>query len=294
MFKRDFEAIGTHWEIEIETKLSQVASTKLYREIAELIEDFDQAYSRFRPDSLVSTMAKEAGQYPLRADFLPLLELYQKLYKLSSGLFTPLVGQFLLEAGYDANYSLQSKKLSKIEPLEEVLSFDHEKIKLHKAALLDFGAAGKGYLVDLVAELLMKKGLNNYTINASGDIRHSSERGDKIRIGLENPHDPKQAIGVYELGQGSICGSATNRRAWGNFHHIINPKQLASSTGIHSTWVIVENQEKYPSMLADALATCLFLVKPETLLQAFHFAYAIYKEDGTMQISNDFTGTIFY
>lgn len=69
MFKRDFEAIGTHWEIEIETKLNQVASAKLYREITGLIEDFDQAYSRFRPDSLVSTMAKEAGQYPLRADF---------------------------------------------------------------------------------------------------------------------------------------------------------------------------------------------------------------------------------
>lgn len=294
MFKRNFEAIGTDWEIEIETKLSQTEGTKLFQEILELIEDFDRAYSRFRPDSLVTAMAKQAGKYALRKDFLPLLQLYQQLYQLSSGLFTPLIGQFLVEAGYDANYSLQSKKLSPVEPFEQVLSFDQEKIELQKGVLLDFGAAGKGYLVDLVAELLIKKGLNNYTINAGGDIRHRNDRGEKIRIGLENPHNQKQVIGLFELGQGSICGSATNRRAWGNFHHIINPQQLAPTTGIISTWVIIEGEEKYPSMLADALATCLFLVEAEILHQKFNFAHAIYKKDGTIQLSDNFTGTIFY
>lgn len=294
MFKRNFEAIGTDWEIEIETKLSQTEGTKLFQEILELIEDFDRAYSRFRPDSLVTAMAKQAGKYALRKDFLPLLQLYQQLYQLSSGLFTPLIGQFLVEAGYDANYSLQSKKLSPVEPFEQVLSFDQEKIELQKGVLLDFGAAGKGYLVDLVAELLIKKGLNSYTINAGGDIRHSNDQGEKIRIGLENPHNQKQAIGLFELGQGSICGSATNRRAWGNFHHIINPQQLAPTNGIISTWVIIEGEEKYPSMLADALATCLFLVEAEILHQRFNFAHAIYKKDGTIQLSDNFTGTIFY
>lgn len=294
MFKHNFEAIGTDWEIEIETKLSQTEGTKLFQEILELIEDFDRAYSRFRPDSLVTVMAKQAGKYALRKDFLPLLQLYQQLYQLSSGLFTPLIGQFLVEAGYDADYSLQSKKLSPVEPFEQVLSFDQEKIELKKGILLDFGAAGKGYLVDLVAELLIKKGLNNYIINAGGDIRHSNDQKEKIRVGLENPHNQKQAIGLFELGQGSICGSATNRRAWGNFHHIINPQQLAPTTGIISTWVIVEDEEKYPSMLADALATCLFLVEAEILHRRFNFAHAIYKKDGTIQLSDNFTGTIFY
>ncbi len=294
MLKRSFEAIGTHWEIEIETKLNQLESEKLHQEIAELIEDFDQAYSRFRPDSLVTAMAKQAGKYTLRKDFLPLLQLYQQLYQLSSGLFTPLVGQLLAEAGYDANYSLQSKKLSSIEPLEQVLSFDQEKIELQKAALLDFGAAGKGYLVDLVAELLAKKGLSNYTINAGGDIRRSNNQREKIHIGLENPHDQRQAIGLFELGQGSICGSATNRRAWGNFHHIMNPKQLSSVTEISSTWAIVESKAQHPTMLADALATCMFLVEPELLRKKFDFAYVIYKTDGTVKLSDNFTGTIFY
>lgn len=294
MFNCNFEAIGTHWEIEIFTDLKKTESTRLYQEIINLIEDFDHTYSRFRQDSLISDMAKEAGQYFLRPDFLPMLQLYQGLYQLTSGLFTPLVGQFLVEAGYDANYSLKSKKISPIESFEDVLSFNHEKIKLKKGVLLDFGAAGKGYLVDLVAELLHKKKLNNYTINAGGDIRRSSDDEEKIRIGLENPYNPKQALGVFELGRGSICGSAINRRAWGNFHHIINPKKLAPTTGIVGTWAIIEGREKYPSMLADALATCLFLIEPAILSQNFNFAYAIYRKDGTMQISDNFTGTIFY
>ena len=52
-------------------------------------------------------MARAAGQYHLPDDAKPMFDLYYKLYAATDGKCTPLIGQVLVDAGYDANYSLQ-------------------------------------------------------------------------------------------------------------------------------------------------------------------------------------------
>ena len=51
-----FEAIGTVWTIDTEANLTPATQ----QAVTACIDDFDQAWSRFRPDSLVS-MARESG-----------------------------------------------------------------------------------------------------------------------------------------------------------------------------------------------------------------------------------------
>ena len=41
--------------------------------------------------------------------------------------------------------------------------------EMKQAAMLDFGAAGKGYLVDIVGQVLENHGIKNYVIDAGGD-----------------------------------------------------------------------------------------------------------------------------
>src|SRR3989338_5226434 len=107
----EFEAIGTHWNIELFNLSATVQTSVLKEKVLNRINEFDAIYSRFRDDSLVTKMSKAAGTYELPKDALPLLDLYQELYTLTNGLVTPLIGNALEQAGYDAAYSLEPKVL---------------------------------------------------------------------------------------------------------------------------------------------------------------------------------------
>ena len=82
---------------------------------------------------------------------------------------------------------------------------------------------GKGYLIDIVGEIVEKNDIHDFFINAGGDIVVKSSGETNKRIGLENPENAKQAVGLVEINNMSICGSAGNRRVWDKYHHIINP-----------------------------------------------------------------------
>ena len=212
---------------------------------------------------------------------------YYDLYKKTNGFFTPLVGDILSDAGYDANYSLQQKKDLQVAPKwEEILEYKNPNLIVKKTAMLDFGAGGKGYLIDLVAKVLEENNIFEYCIDAGGDILYKNKI--PLRVGLENPENTKEVIGVYDLKNKSIAGSAHNRRAWGNFTHIINPKTLISPTEIIAVWVVAET-----AMLADALSTCLFFAPVEKFTDKYNFEYLIIYKDHSLQKSDNFSGEIF-
>ncbi len=282
-----FDAIGTSWRIDTYRETTSEDSALLFSRIMERIEEFDRAYSRFRSDSLVTRMSREAGTFMLPPDADKMLALYRDLYDRTDGYVTPLVGNMLSDAGYDENYSLvQKKELEAAPAWDDVMSYAHPTLTIKRPVLLDFGAAGKGYLVDLVAEVLEAYGVMEYLIDAGGDILH---KGDApIRVGLENPENLQQVIGVCELRGGSICGSAGNRRTWGEFTHIMNPKTLESQKNILAVWVTANT-----ALLADALATCLFFVDAGTLTDAYDFEYVLIRNDHSVERSAGFLGEVF-
>ena len=282
-----FDAIGTSWQIDISKQISENEESELFDAIQKRINEFDQTYSRFRDDSLVIKIANEKGEYIFPEDSQKMFDLYYDLYDLTDGLFTPFVGQILSDAGYDAQYSLKQKRELQNPPLwESVICFEYPKLIVKEPVLLDFGAGGKGYLVDIVAEVVEKHGIFEYLIDAGGDIVH---KGDiPVRVGLEHPQNFDQAIGVYNLANGSLCGSAGNRRVWGEFSHIINPATLSSPRHILGVWVFAQT-----GLLADSLATCLFFVSAKKLLQKYQFEYLVMYDEGHIEKSNNFAAEVF-
>lgn len=276
-----FEAIGTHWQINIDKD-----KAGLKTDIKKFIDIFDENYSRFRKDSLVTKMSHKKGKYKLPGNAKKMIDYYKKLYNLTQGRVTPLIGRVMSDAGYDANYSLMPKKLTHPPKWEDVMDYNYPYLEIKKPVLLDFGAAGKGYLVDLVGEFLMRKGIDKYCIDAGGDILY---KGTKLlKIGLEHPDIDSQVIGTVNLKNQSICGSAGNRRRWGKFNHIINPHTLKPVNKIKAVWVIAPS-----AMIADGLATALFFVNPEKLAKDFDFSYLIINEDLSFDKSKNFHGDIF-
>ncbi len=272
-----FEAIGTHWEIR------STAREDLLARIHARIETFDRNYSRFRSDSLISFIARGGGEHQMPDDFAPLWEIYVKLNSLTEGMFTPLVGAVLEDLGYDSRYSF---KESEPRPLIafSALSYDGEVLSVPAPALLDFGAAGKGYLIDIIATVLIESGVDTFMINAGGDIL---SHGAMLRVGLEDPDDQTKVVGVMEIRDESICASAGNRRRWGSHHHIINPKTRTSVDAISATWVAADN-----ALTADALSTALYFAEPEVLAEEFDFEWLLLQPDRSARYSSRFSNAL--
>lgn len=279
-----FEAIGTPWQIDTAEPLEPAVQES----IGELIERFDSTWSRFRDDSLVRQIAGTTGTWVFPAEAAALFELYRTLYEATDGAVTPLVGRALENLGYDRAYSLRPTGVTEPIPAwEDALQWDGRALTTLTPSLIDVGAAGKGYLVDLVAAALTEAGITEFVIDASGDIVHAGAA--PIRVALEHPRDPTKAIGVLELRDGALCASSSSRRAWGDgLHHIIDPVTGLPTSEVIATWVRAAD-----GLTADGLATALFFVGASRLTGSFEFSYARMFNNGRVEHSPDFDGELF-
>ncbi len=282
-----FEAIGTLWHIKASDPLSEDRQKEIEKKIKDRIDIFDKTYSRFRKDSVIWKMSEETGEYVLPNDADPLLSFYLDMYEVSGGLVTPLIGQTLRDLGYDEKYSLVPKeKITRPVDLHAAIEWKKPTLTIKEKVLLDFGAAGKGALVDIVGGILRDEHIEEFIVDAGGDILHQGK--NSIRVGLENPENFKEVIGLAELSNKSIAGSAGNRRVWNDYNHIINPETLSSPKTILAVWAIAEN-----TMLADGITTLLYFMPPEKIREKYNFEYLIVFSDRSIEASENFPGEIF-
>jgi thiamine biosynthesis lipoprotein len=283
-----FEAIGTTWTIELEPDVRQSEHRELEHLIRGRIDEFDQTYSRFRPDSLVRRISRTAGRYTFPPDADGLFSLYRKLYELSHGAVTPLIGGLMEDAGYDASYSLVERPLRPVPDWDEVMTFHAGSLDTRRPVLLDVGAIGKGYLIDCLQQLIMQYGITSFFINAGGDILNRTVSEFPLTVALEDPFNRDEAIGIAAIYNKSICGSAGSRRAWGRFNHIIDPRTSSSPTHLAAVWVVADDTQT-----ADALTTALYFVRPEQLGEHFSFEYALMRPDRSLEYSPAFPAEFF-
>jgi len=302
----EFEALGTNWYVDAVGGLPGALHTSIADELARI----DAVWSRFRDDSMVSSLARGGGSRALAPHDLGLLRWYARLYDATDGAVTPLIGRTLSDAGYDAAVGLRPRPEIATTPAWNHRSQLHAGgIALDRPLLFDVGAAGKGYAVDRVAGLIRAAGIDAYIVDGGGDIAVGTAAH---LIGLEHPVWPNRLIGTARIGGGaasrdlgdggssstgsgsngrghrSICGSATNRRAWGDWHHILDPRTGRPTTAVIAAWAIADS-----AMHADGLATALFFVPPEHLADLGPFDYVVVHGDGTIMRSASAALTIF-
>jgi thiamine biosynthesis lipoprotein len=247
-----FDAIGTTWEIVTERPLPAAVR----EEVTARIEAFDRAWSRFRPDSDVSALARTGGSIPAPEDAAPMLDALAAVSDATDGAVNPLVGASLDALGYDARYSFHDAgPVAAPVDWREQLDWQGGRLALAEPAALDVGALGKGRLVDLVLGILSLTESADLTVDAGGDL---AVRGRPQRIGLEHPFDPRRAIGVWEVADAALCASAINRRAWPSatgttLHHVLDARTGQPVRTIAATWAVAPD-----AMTADAVATALF------------------------------------
>ena len=275
------------------------------------IDGYERALSRFREDSLVASMrgARHGGSFDFPDWALGLFELYDQLEDATEGAIDPCVGEDLIRLGYDAAYSfvLEADAGERLGALRGRPTWRPD-VERHGTTLLtkrpvslDFGACGKGYLVDLIAAMIRPVS-PRFAIDAGGDLLiHSPET--PIVIALEDPADPARAVGTASVTSGAFCASAPSRRHWGEaaghrLHHLLNAIDGHPADQVAATWTYVNDNGKaaprnIPTALADGLATALFVTQPQQLRAHFTFDCALLTATRHAQASAGFPGNLF-
>lgn len=278
-----FEAIGVPWRIDSGRPVDAMVKER----IQALIERFDAAYSRFRSDSLVSTVAAGGGRFEFPADAPELFDLCDRLHRLTDGAVDPLVGRQLERLGYDATYTLTPRDVDvPAVGWERDVRRAGRVIETDSPMLIDIGAVGKGYLVDQVSRLLTAQGFDEHVVDASGDLRHRG--GKTMRVGLEHPRVPGNVIGTVDVYDAALCASSVTRRAWRALHHVLDARTGVPTRDVVATWVLASNAAE-----ADGLATALFFADPRVLAESFEYEFVRMRRDHVVEVSARWPGDLF-
>lgn len=301
-------ALGTGIIISSSVPISQ----RVEQRIRDFVEEYESVLSRFRADSLVSRMAraKRGGEFEFPTWAQPLFALYSEFYAATHGAFDACIGADLLALGYNNSVqfipqseagegkdeNISSGSWSKYHRALPVMWADISRddgsttLCTNQPVQLDFGAAGKGYFVDLVTQIIKEEfsgdSLSNsdspadfdFLVNAGGDMRACfSKENSQIKVALENPFDTAQAVGVASIASGALCASSNARRRWkvkdaSGFEsnliatHLINALDGIPACDLCASWAYIPAKTcDFPTAYADALATALFVSQESDL-----------------------------
>lgn len=133
------------------------------------------------------------------------------------------------------------------------------------AVKLDLGAIAKGYIIDEAGKILIANHIDNFIINAGGDMVIRGKRGSKPwKVGLQHPRDTGKVLAHIEIedAETAIVTSGDYERYFieggERYHHILDP-----GTGYPAKGLISVTIKAPGAKVADALSTAVFVMGAE-------------------------------
>lgn len=239
----NFEALGTIWYIYIsQNSLDYNFFNSLKQNVIIIIEDFEKKYSRFIEGSDISILNKQKTLNNPNCEFVNILELCQKYNKTTNNFFNIAVGGELEKLGYKKSFSHTKIGNREVLPmLDCILDISKNKIILNNNYNLDLGGIGKSYLVDKIKSFLLNQKIENFFINAGGDIYSNFEQ----TIYLQNPISTNNYLKKFKVNKKGVATSTPFLRIWKirdkKHHHLVNPNKLDTILKYLSCTVVCDN-----------------------------------------------------
>ncbi|MGD2172394.1 MAG: FAD:protein FMN transferase [Gammaproteobacteria bacterium] len=236
-----------------------------------LLEEIEARLHRYRSywssweDSDLTRFNADLQQHreaPVPASLARLLRLCRDYYVASGGLFDPAIGKLISAWGFHGSPPNEAEiaRLRADMPSMRDLEIDGDRAFSHHPDLeIDLGGIAKGYAIGLVGEFLDDNGIDDYIVNAGGDMLISGNKfGRPWRIGIQDPYAPGVVAGIEIAGRHSLFTSGNYRRRYlqgGELeHHIMDPRSGKPARGQSSATVLVDDPVR-----ADVAATVLMI-----------------------------------
>jgi thiamine biosynthesis lipoprotein len=211
-----------------------------------VVADFDQACSRFRPDSELCALNASAGHW---TDVSPLLleavTASLRAAELTDGDVDPTVGQALIDLGYDRDFADIAGGRSRRPRLASVpgwrtVQVDPEAgiVRVPRGVTLDLGATAKALAADHAAAAAGGAAGCGVLVSLGGDLAVTGPAptaGWSIRVTDDHRSDPSAPGQWITLRSGGLATSSTTVRRWhnatGEAHHLVDPATAKPATG---------------------------------------------------------------
>jgi FAD:protein FMN transferase len=214
-----------------------------------VVDDFDRACSRFRPDSELSQLNASAGDVVhVGPVLLEAVSAALRAARLTAGDVDPTVGGALISLGYDRTFSdvsagpvVRSRPLAAVPGWRTVqVDVSASTIRVAPGVSLDLGATAKALAADHAAAAALEAAGCGVLVSFGGDLAMVGEApGDGWRVRVTDDH----RAGVEAPGQwitlwgGGLATSSSFVRRWrtdaGVAHHLIDP---ATGGSVDSVW----------------------------------------------------------
>jgi FAD:protein FMN transferase len=264
---------------------SHDAFANVVRLAEELFEEHEQRFSRFRGDSELTKVNREAGRWtPISSAFEAMVRIALDGAASTEGAFDPTVLHAVIGAGYDRDLDeVLAGARGALHPAQPCgrwrdVRVGNREILLPDGVGLDLGGIAKGWTVDVVAEAALGLGLPWALVSAGGDMRIAGA-APLLEIPLEDPDQPSVRFATLRLDRGGLATSSTTKRAWSPMlHHVIDPRTGAPAV----TDAIQATVWGETCTDAEVRATWALLLGPDAAEQ---LPSAIVTTDGDVHVS---------
>jgi len=268
-------SFGTSFLIQFEGKNNNEIIVK--NKIDSLYKIINNSFSTYISDSDISKINLGDSLIVVDDHFKKVFLRSYDIWKLSKGYFDPTVGSMVNAYGFGPGNKIKNISKKQLDSLIELTGFSKVSLtskgtikKKFSNIYLDFNAIGKGYIVDVISELLISYDTKNFLIEIGGEIIAKGKNpntGNFWKVAIDNPNQKKnrQFIKTVLLKNKALATSGNYRKyrfdsLTGNkYVHTINPKNGKSfQSKILSVSVIASD-----CMTADAWATALMIMPIE-------------------------------
>lgn len=237
----------------------------------DLVARCEDLLTIYRDDSFIARVNREAAQtaIPLPPELIP-------FFRTCRDWWTGTDGAFDIAAGSLIQLWKRARQLGNIPStgeIEEALArAGSQHVQLDEktgtiafdrpGVLLDFGAVGKGYAVDLAADHLRREEVSDCLVHggySSLYARGSHAGHDGWPVGVRNPLVEGAAYATVLLKDQGLATSGSNvqyfRHEGRRYGHILDPRSGWPASGLLSATVIAPT-----AAAADALSTALYVM----------------------------------
>jgi thiamine biosynthesis lipoprotein len=243
MLKIEFRAMGCAMTASLDNGESQAART--LELVPRWFEEWEQALSRFRPDSDLTLLNASAGAPCTVGSILwEVIQAALETARWTGGLVVPTVLKSLERVGYDRSFAQvqttrggrpSAPSLSIEEGRTAVASWRdvsvdklNHTVTLPPGTRLDLGGVAKGWAAWQAMQRLKVYG--PALVDAGGDIAVSDVRVDESpwMVAIADPLQMQEKLDLLALGNCGVATSGIDYRRWiqnGSLqHHIIDPR----------------------------------------------------------------------
>jgi FAD:protein FMN transferase len=235
----------------------------------------DALMSVWKPGSEIERLNAAAGDHPVPAgpDVRAVLHTAAQVSEWTGGKFDVTFGVLSGKWRFDHDQDNRVPDRNEVRALLPLI--DYRSLVVDDAAGTVFlrkkgmrahlGGIGKGYAIDRGVELFRARGLNNFMIQAGGDMFVSGVKdGQPWRLGIQDPRGPGGTIfATIDLTNSTFSTSGDYERFFvkdgRRYHHIIDPATgEPSQAGCRSVTILAAS-----AVIADGLSTGVFLLGPD-------------------------------